>query len=336
VSAVETEHVPVVASDGRVVDAWRTWRPDVGDDVVDARGAVVLCHGFVQNRGAFDAPGVSMVRHLRDQGWAVWSVEMRGRTCAGTAAGHCFAEYVERDAPAVIAEVARRHARVAWVGHSMGGLIGVALEDPARAALRALVAIGAPLLPAHHEVLRPERLAKLALFVTRRVATRGRPFKGKRYGRALHALARVLDHPRADFPLQVWAPGSMDPDDLAHALRESFCDDSFGAFNDLVDLALSRGERAGRVPIGARLRALRTPLLVVGADRDGLAPLAATRPLYERAGSAHKEFVEVSARTTGAPVGHVDLIIGRRAPAVVWPHVDAFLRRWLQGDGAEV
>lgn len=329
-SDVRVEHLPIRTDDGHVVDAWRSWRVDRGGDV-ERRGAVVLCHGFVQNRGAFEGRTVSMVRHLRDEGWAVWSVEMRGRACADRAA-HCFAEYVEHDAPAVIREVAGLHPRVAWIGHSMGGLIGVALDEPARAALAAVVAIGAPLLPAHHELLRPERLVRLALPLTRRVAASGRPFKGRRYGKALYALSRLLDHPAASFPLQVWAPGSMDREDLFHALTETFCDDSFGAFNDLVDLALTRGERAGRVPVGERLRSLTTPLLVVGADRDGLAPLGATRPLYERAGSACKEFVEVSARTTGAPVGHVDLLIGRRAPTIVWPHVDAFLRRFLADD----
>lgn len=323
---VVEEHLPITAADGHVVDAWRAWRRDLGGPV-DERPAVVLCHGFIQNRGAFEGKNISMRRHLRDRGWAVWSIELRGRSCAGEAP-HCFAEYVEIDAPAVIDAVRARHPKVAWIGHSMGGLVGVSLEEKVAARLACMAAIGAPLLPAHHP-LQPARLAALGLFVTKRLSSRGIPFRGKMYGKALLAMKALLDHPLATLPMQVWAPGSMDPEDLAHALTETFCDDSYGAFNDLIDLALTDGERAGRVMVSERLRRLRIPLLVVGADRDGLAPLPATRPLFERAGSAHKEFVEVSAKTTGAPVGHVDLLIGKRAPAIVWPHVDAFLERFL-------
>ena len=48
---------------------------------------VIVCHGFIQNRRAFEAPERSMLDHLRSLGVCVAVIELRGRHGSGTAAG---------------------------------------------------------------------------------------------------------------------------------------------------------------------------------------------------------------------------------------------------------
>ena len=60
------------------------------------------------------------------------------------------------------------------------------------------------------------------------------------------------------------------------------------------------------------------PLLVVSGANDDLAPPASVRPAYERSRSKDKTY-----RT--APLGHIDLLVGRDAPLSTWP----LLTSWL-------
>jgi alpha-beta hydrolase superfamily lysophospholipase len=96
-------------------------------DVAGAR-AVVLCHGFIQNASAWSVPRHSFIDFLVDAGFTVYTVELRGRGHKSVAP-HDLLATVEHDAAAVVAAIrARGHRQVAWVGHSMGGLNGCALE----------------------------------------------------------------------------------------------------------------------------------------------------------------------------------------------------------------
>ncbi len=109
---------------------------------------------------------------------------------------------------------------------------------------------------------------------------------------------------------------------LAFTLRESFADDSWAAFADLLELVATDAGRAGAVDAGARLARFDRPILVVAGDADDLAPPSGARPLFERVGSAARTYLE-------APAGHIDLLIGDNAPGRVWSPITRFLRRHL-------
>ena len=67
------------------------------------------------------------------------------------------------------------------------------------------------------------------------------------------------------------------------------------------------------------------PTLVIAGDLDGIAPQASVEHLFRRLGSRDKEFAVLGMQTAGVRFGHVDLLIGRHAPAFVWPRLLRFL-----------
>ncbi|MBI1946652.1 MAG: alpha/beta fold hydrolase [Deltaproteobacteria bacterium] len=317
---VRRELVPVEAADGAALRVERSWVVDV--DPADAP-AVVLCHGFVQNRYGFESPRRSLAAFLRAAGAVVWHVELRGRDGTRAAAG--LHEYLDVDAPAAVAAVRERHDEVGWVGHSMGGLVGAL--TPASTSLAAVVALGSPLFPGPRRL---HGLARALIGPARAAHKSGRPFLGTRWGALLLRLRRGLDVERVPAPIRLWAPGELDDEALAAMLRDSFAEDSWAVFADLLELIATDARRAGSIAVAERLAALSTPLLVVAGGADHLAPPSGTRPLFERAGSRDKHYLEVSHRHTPASLGHIDLVVGDRAPALVWQPALAFLRRHLR------
>lgn len=80
---------------------------------------------------------------------------------------------------------------------------------------------------------------------------------------------------------------------------------------------LIRGELrlAGKT---VRLEAIRSPLFVVGAAEDYIAPPACVRALMDAVSSRDKDYVEL-------PGGHISLIAGRGASVHCWPKVSGWL-----------
>jgi len=66
------------------------------------------------------------------------------------------------------------------------------------------------------------------------------------------------------------------------------------------------------------LRAIRCPLLVIGAREDYIAPPASVRALVDAVSSRDKEYLEL-------PGGHISLIAGRGAARHCWPRVSGWL-----------
>jgi polyhydroxyalkanoate synthase subunit PhaC len=308
--------------DGVALEVWRSLDPTRAT----ADGpAVIVCHGFVQNRFSFQCERRSLFDHLRAAGFVVYALELRGRT--GTPRAEGLADYVELDAPAVIEDVARRHRSVAWLGHSMGGIVGALVAGRAADDVDALVTIGTPLLPGPRR-LHTRRTTSAAVRAARLAHLAGRKFEGRLWSGALYSMRGVLDEPRLPAPLRLWAPGSLDADALSYALRESFADDSWAVFADLLELLVTNGDRAGALDASARLARHERPALVIAGNLDDLAPPLGARPLFERIASVHKEYLEVGLRH-GVHAGHIDLLIGDAAPHAVWGPITAFLRRHL-------
>ncbi len=280
--------------------------------------AVILCHGIIQNRKAFEVPSFSVPQLLNAAGCDVYSVDMRGRdggTRSGSGSRHDFASYVDEDAVAIVEFAGDRHDQVFWVGHSMGGLIGVTMPTPR---VSGVVALASPLLPGT-QALRALSVDKRLMQLSRFTANRGVAFPGKAYSKAFVLLRRALDRGLVPFPLPLWRPGSFADDvDLAYALEEGFADDGHRVLADLCELGVSNGVTAGRVAFSDRLRAFSQPLLCIAGSVDALAPPDSVHALFSRAGSVDKEFVEVDA-------GHIDVVLGVVARSVVWPTVIGFL-----------
>ena len=99
----------------------RAKRGGIGADLP----AVLLVHGFGQNRYAWHLPSRSLANHLARAGFDVFNLDLRGhgrsRALGGKRSVGIF-DYVDEDLPAAVREV-QRHVggrRVFLVGHSLG------------------------------------------------------------------------------------------------------------------------------------------------------------------------------------------------------------------------
>lgn len=318
----------------RAADGWRLalWR-------LRPRGEakavpVILCHGLWANRFNMDfGPGLSLARHLAEAGFDVFVLELRGSGFSrdpgpGGPTGRATRDYgfdthVTLDAPAALAEVRRLTGadRVFWVGHSMGGMLGYVLAGgPEGAALAGLVAVGSPVSFGDRGGLarRAARLlGPLAWLRTRPIQALLAPLSGwvSPPGGRLVVNPRNMDGPvirRALFNLV----GELS---RGHAAQ-------FGGW-----IRTGRFEsRDGKVDYLARLSAATVPALLLAGAADALAPPPSVEAAYERLGSADKTF-EVLGRETGCDVdyGHGDLLLGRAAPAEVYPRITGWLRTHL-------
>jgi pimeloyl-ACP methyl ester carboxylesterase len=127
----------------------------------------------------------------------------------------------------------------------------------------------------------------------------------------LYAITDVMGY---GAPIAGWAPESIERELLAERLVEGFDWTS-------VEVWLQMSRWAQGEPLSYREAFARTdvPLLVVVGDADPLVREQDARSCLAGSGSTDKELVVFDAFEHGGHWGHVDLILGRRAPEVVWP-----------------
>jgi oxygen-independent coproporphyrinogen-3 oxidase len=91
-----------------------------------ARGAVILAHAMMADKRYLGG----LASALAGAGLAAYSFDFRGHGESDRPEAWSFGELVERDLPAVVDAVARdarcAAAELGFVGHSLGGLVGVA------------------------------------------------------------------------------------------------------------------------------------------------------------------------------------------------------------------
>ncbi|MEW5848736.1 MAG: alpha/beta fold hydrolase [Myxococcota bacterium] len=296
----------------------------------DDAPSLLLLHGFAQNHHTFDAPGRSLTEHLARQGMAVYAGDLRGHGDSPAARRHhphAFADYVNHDVPAMLHAIRTERPRgpMRMLGHSMGGLVAASLPHHA-AQLLSAVCVVCPPMAFFQRLARMNGPIAWGLRRYAGLASAARvPLMTRSVGLMLHAMRGVLDHPRFPMLMPVWAPRSMEGKLLAWALRHTFSNEGNHVLADLFQLGATHGSRCGAVHVMERVEALRAPLLVVAADHDGLAPPRDVRPLHDRAGSTLKRFMVFGRREHRHRFGHLDVLIGRHAPDVVWPVLGRFL-----------
>lgn len=292
----------------------------------EARGCVLLIHGFGQNRYTWHTSRRSFSAYLVEAGYDVFNVELRGHGRSrryGSSVPRIMDDYIREDVPRCVEEAIRLsgHDRVFLVGHSMGGLISYcAGSTTLRNRLRGMVTIGSPYRFGHgSKTLRALAKALRALRFTG--IFDGNPALPLRFlGRHVFRRRLLWDTRAIPMPIRIWHPGSVEKDILDEYLHTAFDWTSLEIAFDI----LRAGSEAklesydGRTDYGAAFEHLDRPLLVVAGTEDGLAPPASVKPAFDHSRSTDKTYREF-------PLGHIDLIIGQQAPATVWPLV----RDWL-------
>lgn len=278
---------------------------------------VLLVHGIAMNRQTFEfgVERFALAAHLAAAGFDCFSLDHRGhgasRRRPGAAARWDLDTYLREDLPAALDAIRAETGseRVLYVGHSQGAVLGLAACGLYPERIAALVALAGP---AHFDVqerlrrLVGLRFAPLGGRFTRPLARMIAPFTGYWHPRWADAALQLRNvEPRVYRRLMANAIENLQPGVLAQFaawIRE----DSFRSMD-------------GKVDYRAALETCRQPALFVAAEKDGLAPPSVVQAAHRRWGGP-KEYV-----VFGEGYGHTDLLVGRRAPEVVYPVVRDFL-----------
>jgi pimeloyl-ACP methyl ester carboxylesterase len=292
---------------------------------------VILCHGSAVNRGAMDfgLERWSLAAHLAAAGFECFAIDLRGHGTSHPARADAptawnFDDYVLRDVPAALDAVraATGHDRVLWVGHSQGGLIGMAACELYPERIAGLVALGSPAFFASQDVLR--------LFVRFGFLLTGR--LNRFAARCLAPFSGWWHPPVAEIAIN---GRNVERHVYRRILANVVENISPGVMREVGRWATSDAfaSEDGSVDYRATLAQCRQPALFVAADGDLIAPPS----IVERAAQAWGGTADVLriglASSACCDYGHSDLIFGRRAPEEVFPAIAAWLERQAPAAG---
>jgi pimeloyl-ACP methyl ester carboxylesterase len=283
---------------------------------IPRRHPVLLVHGIAMNRQVFEfgLDHYALAPYLAAAGFDCFSLELRGHgqshPHAGAPRRWNLDTYLAEDLPAALARVRALTGaeQVLYVGHSQGALLGLAGAALYPERIAALVALAAP-VHFHAQV-------KLRRLVSLRYPFRGRwvrlvarmvaPFSGY-WHPALADLAVNLRNVEPRVYRRLLANGIENlPAGVLDQFDAFIREDAFRSLDGAVDYR-------------AALEGCRQPALFVAAERDGLAPPAVVQAGYRRWGGP-KRYVLFERE-----YGHTDLLLGRKAPEVVYPVIRDFL-----------
>lgn len=276
---------------------------------------VLLVHGLMMNRLALDygEAGRSLAAALAAEGFDCFALDLRGHGASrpepGAPRRWTLDDYLGQDLPAAMAEVAAATGapRLVLVGHSQGALLALQAAVRAPAAVAAVVALAPPIRFTAHAARHLRVVPALAATGAARLAARMvAPFVGLWHPRAARLSIQPAEMEAPVFRrmmanvIEGLPPGVVAQFDAF--VREDRC-----------------GSADGREDWRARLAEGRAPALFVAAPEDGIATPGIVREACERWGG-ERAFVELP-----AGIGHADMLLGRRAPAALFPAV----RDWL-------
>jgi predicted alpha/beta hydrolase len=292
--------------------------------------AAILCSGYGCNRHFIDFDDrYSLARFLRRRGFDTWVVELRGRGRSHPLSGcrapddWTFDDLAHIDVPAAIEHVHHTlgHGRIAWVGHSMGGMVLYAHLGMTRghAAPAAAVTLASPVVFPRMASDLAHRLGSFLLALPLPGRVPQRPVLG--------VLWHLVGRTRA---LEV----GMNPDNVDHALvgmalRRAMTNVSRAKLRQLAGWARTGtfSSADGSLDYRRNLRRVQTPTLVVAGACDRLATPETVAEAFEAIRTAAKRFVVLGTEAgLASDYGHVDMILGRRAPDEVFPLVADWLR----------
>jgi hypothetical protein len=123
---------------------------------------------------------------------------------------------------------------------------------------------------------------------------------------------------------------NLDDEIKAKLLEEALVDIHPTVLDHLLTM-IKRGEFVsadGRFSYRRNLAKVRAPLLLIGGEGDRLAPPEAIRTVHRAVGSKRRTLRIFGPRSKdSAAYGHIDLILGKRAPQDIFPFIADWLRQ---------
>lgn len=315
---------------------------------------VILCHGLTYNSSFWDLdPSCSLVRYLAGQGFDVWTVDLRGcgasqkwvwkldeapaamvgsalhRISRGKLGAVSYAtvdpkfanwtldDHITQDVPALVFLVRRATGaqEVAWVGHSMGGIVALGhLARYKNPGIGRLAVIGS-------QFTMPK--GQLAVeFLREMIALRQKQLTGGASAEALAAMAQSGVHNmffnvRNTLPSVYQALSGPATDVPAVGLMAQY--------RTLAERGVLMDAR-GQYNYAQGLGNITIPIFISCGAADQFAPPAVQEFLYRRVGSADKTLMVFGRRQgMSADAGHNDALVGVNSREEVYPVIS----RWL-------
>jgi pimeloyl-ACP methyl ester carboxylesterase len=293
---------------------------------------VLVVHGISSNHHCWDlTPDRSLGVYLAEQGMDAWLLDLRGHgDSTRDARGHTqrsgwtVDDYGRFDVPAAVAYIQQvtGSEKVAYVGHSMGGMVGaiyMATVPSAADDLSALVAVGSPL-----DFTDPDPVIGMALQLA---ALSGPvlPVVQSPMGASLQAsVQRQNPLPVNEMLFNDIAGGEV-REEMYRRIVSPLSGGELKQFGQLVDGGHFRSAD-GQLDYLAALERVNTPVMVIAGRADNIAPVDRVLPYYQRVGASKKAFV-LAGRAAGfaADYGHLDLTLGDHAREEIYP----IIRDWL-------
>jgi polyhydroxyalkanoate synthase len=302
-----------------------------------ARAPVLLVHGYAQNRYAWHLSRRSFSAYLVEAGYDVFTADLRGAgrsRALGAPAPRHVEELVFEDVPAALDEIARASGeRSAFIiGHSLGAAIACAVAGRSPERVRGVVTLaGLYFFAKKSRLLRALGGAATALREALPIHLRDDlPLPTDRVGRFLALSRAAWDSPLSLLaPLSAWAPRSVEPEVLVESIRRSFEPASLGITLCLARMAAGGAfcDTSGRCLL-APFERRSVPLLAACGACDSLIALEDARGAYDRSAARDKTLLYLDGSAEhGRGFGHIDIVMGREAPALVWPAIRAWLDR---------
>ena len=294
------------------------------------RSPVVLSHGLFVNSLFLNLDeDHSLGRYLAREGFDVWNLSLRGTGRSlnplkwGTKTW-TLDDIIDRDISAVIRYIRKetRRSRVFWVGYGMSGLLLYGyLEKRRDSGLAALVTIGSPVTFTHTQQEPMKRLLQLEESPTLKKIFLY--LNGPFLGRLLIPLVPKVE--------EIFYNQENIEDEVKKKLLENALADISPGVLDHLLLMIRRGEfvsAKGDFSYRKNLAKIRLPVLMIGGEKDRLAPPEAIRAVHRAVKSKDRTLrIFGPGSKDSAAYGHFDLILGKKAREEIFPVIGRWLKR---------
>lgn len=311
-------------------DGWKIAIHNYKPEKILYKYPVIVCHGLGSNRFSWDLGKKSIAKYLKNKGFDVYLVDLRGSGDSSKPSpfnkyryDYDFDRYVFYDLKAVINFVKEKTSseKVFWLGHSMGGMVIYAyMAMVKKEDLKAVVTVGSPV-----DFTLPTLLYKIAHY-TREIVYGMRFFPVRPIAQMLSPFGKVPIEP-AD--ILVWDSENIEPIVRKKAMANAVDNVSGNVMKQFVmwftkeDFTTSDGVHSYKIS----LKGVNVPVLFIVGARDGLAPPQSVYEAYKLLGTEDKKFV-IASKANGfyADYAHTDLIMGKNVEEDIYPLIENWFK----------
>lgn len=322
--ADELHHV--ITEDDVQIGVWR-YRPEENNGE-----PVLLVHGFGLNHRHLDVnKDLSLACYLRDEGYDVWAVDLRGRGASEIPEDPWnFDDYVKKDIPAVIDYILETtgYSQLHWAAHSMGAMLYYAFAGSMdyQDKIASAVPGQGPFhgrTPERRDDRNTQAMGFENIFLpTMEILRRLRiPWTGAaRFGAFwFPQLKRILPK---QFILLGLNPDNVNHESLKQGSVRSVERVSPQVLGQFMDWALARHwkDSQGKQDYRANIQDIEVPTRIIAGALDKLCPPHNQKAGFEELGTEDKDLI-VAGKDEGFDVNysHLDFCMGEKAPEEIFP-----------------